>query len=239
MKKTLLLLALTLLSTVTYAQSADSQIFVQQTGQNLKLDINQIGQNNVIGDLDNSAAFILNGLQQEIEINQIGSNNILQGEIYSDSIMAVLNFTGDNNDMLFSINPQGLNSADSGQYIFNVTGSNNEFVIGVGDSAVADNANFNWDITGDYNIFNSVTNSDNYVSNLTVNGNYNEFDLTSSGFAGHNVDIDHTGDYAKFLITQTSALEVNSIKLVTSTSGTSSAFSTICIHQSDSGTTGC
>lgn len=239
MKKTLLLLALTLLSTATYAQSADSEIFIQQSGQNLKLDIAQIGQNNKIGDLENSVAFILNGLQQEFSISQIGSNNSLQGEVYGDSIVATMNFAGDSNSMLFNINPQGLNSAESGQYIFNVSGSNNDFGITVSDTAVADNANYDWDIVGDYNIFDSTTNSDNYTSKLTVNGNYNEFTLSSSGYAGHNVDINHTGDYTKFLISQSSTLEANSIKLITTTSGTSIAYSTICIHQSDSGTTGC
>ena len=239
MKNKLFLACILLIPFFANAQSADSQIFIQQSGQSLTLDINQAGQNNVIGDMANDDPFILNGVQQEFTINQLGSNNSLFGQVFSDSVQALLDFIGDNNRMTMLINPDGLNSADSGQYIFNVSGSNNEFDLTVGDDAVADNAYFDWDITGDFNLFNTTVNSDNYSSMLTVFGNYNEFNITASGFSGHSVEIDHRGDYANFIISQTATLESNTIKLQTTTSGTASTPSTICISQSDAGTTSC
>lgn len=240
MKKLLLVVSvLMLLSPALYAQSADSQIFIQQSGQNLKLDINQIGQGNDIGDTDNQTPFVFNGLQQEIAIDQIGSNNQLYGEMYGDSILATLVFTGDSNTMNFNVNPLGLNAANSGQYIMNITGSNNDIDVTVGNLAVSDNAFFDWDIVGDYNTFTSVSNVDDYSSVLSVYGNYNNFDISASGFAGHSVDINHTGDYTNFNISQTSTLEVNTINLTTTTGGSAIVPSTICIHQSDSGATGC
>jgi hypothetical protein len=236
--KTRLILALAMMLPF-FAQANDSQIYIQQSGQGLTLNINQAGENNVIGDLANTTPFILNGIQQDLRINQFGSNNTLFGEIFGDSIQGFWEFVGDNNEMNFSVNPGGLNSADAGQYIFNVSGSNNEFTITVADNAVADNAFMDWDIVGDFNLFTTRINSDNYSSILAVFGNYNEFDITASGASGHSVDIDHTGDYTNFVISQTATLESNTIKLQTTTSGTANAPSTICIHQSDSGTTGC
>jgi len=104
---------------------------------------------------------------------------------------------------------------------------------------VADNVLFDWDITGDFNTFDATVNSDNYINRLIVFGNYNTFDFLATGAAGHNVEIDHTGNYTNFVISQTATLETNSIKLETNTSGTSSVPSTICIYQSDAGNTGC
>lgn len=239
MKSVLLTFTMLLLTSVVYAQSGDSRIFIQQSGQNLTLNINQAGQGNEVGELDDSVAFILNGSQQDIRINQLGSGNRLIGEMFGSNIEALLNFVGDNNLMTIRVNPEGLNSAESGRYIMNVTGSNNQFNMKVADNAVADNAVFEWDITGDYNMFDSTVNADNYTSNLIVFGNYNNFTITASGAAGHSLDINHTGDYTNFVISQTATLEANTIKLETSTSGTVGVPSTICIHQSDAGTTGC
>ena len=233
------LFVMLLMTPTLYAQQADSEIFIQQSGQSLTLEINQIGQGNALGSLSNTDPFVLNGVSQEITINQIGSYNTMLGALYGDSIQGTFDFTGDSNLFEIKVNDGGLQSAESGVYLFNIVGSNNDFDITVGDSAVADNINMNWDIVGDYNTFLSKTNSDNYTSDITLNGNYNNLDILASGFAGHSVAIDHTGDYTNFNITQTSTLEKNIISLETTTSGTALVPTTICIHQSDSGTTGC
>jgi len=239
MKRIAFSFAMLLMTPILYAQQADSEIFIQQSGQNLTLEINQIGQGNALGSLSNTDPFVLNGVSQEITINQIGSYNTMLGALYGDSIQGTFDFTGDSNLFEIKVNDGGLQSAESGVYLFNIVGSNNDFDITVGDSAVADNINMNWDIVGDYNTFLSKTNSDNYTSDITLNGNYNNLDILASGFAGHSVAIDHTGDYTNFNITQTSTLEKNIISLETTTSGTALVPTTICIHQSDSGTTGC
>jgi hypothetical protein len=233
------LFVMLLMTSASYAQQADSEIFIQQSGQSLTLEINQVGQGNAIGSLSNTDPFVLNGVSQEIIINQLGSYNTMIGALYGDNIQGTFNFFGDSNLFEIKVNDGGLQSADSGIYWVDITGSNNIFEIVVGDTAVADNANFTWDIVGDYNTFTTTVNSDNYVSNLTFNGNYNNFTSIASGFAGHSVTIDHTGDYTNFNISQTSTLERNIISLQTTTSGTAFVPTTICIHQSDSGTTGC
>ena len=235
----MILFVMLLMTPTLYAQQADSEIFIQQSGQSLTLEINQIGQGNALGSLSNTDPFVLNGVSQEITINQIGSYNTMLGALYGDSIQGTFNFTGDSNLFNIKVNDGGLQSAESGVYLFNIVGSSNDFDITVGDSAVADNINMNWDITGDYNTFLSKTNSDNYTSDITLNGNYNNLDILASGFAGHSVTIDHTGDYTNFNITQTSTLEKNIISLETTTSGTALVPTTICIHQSDTGVTGC
>jgi hypothetical protein len=230
---------MTLMTSNAYAQQADSEIFIQQTGQSLTLEINQVGQGNAIGSLSNSNPFVLSGVSQEILINQIGSYNAMIGAIFGDNIFGTFEFFGDSNLFDIKVNDGGLQSAQSGVYMFSVTGSSNAFDITVADTAVADNVYMNWDITGDFNTFTSRINSDNYIFDLTFNGNYNNFNSIASGYAGHSLTINHTGDYSNFNISQTSTLEPNIISLQTTTSGTANAPSTICIHQSDSGTTGC
>ena len=233
------LFVMLLMTSATYAQQADSEIFIQQSGQSLTLEINQVGQGNAIGSLSNTDPFVLNGVSQEIIINQLGSYNTMLGSLYGDFIQGTFNFVGDSNLFDIKVNDGGLQSADSGIYWVDITGSNNIFDIVVADTAVADNINLSWNVTGDYNTFTSKTNSDNYTSDLTFNGNYNNFDAIASGFAGHSLTINHTGDYTNFNISQTSTLEQNIISLQTTTSGTALVPTTICIHQSDSGTTGC
>lgn len=235
--KKMLTFAMLLMTSVVYAQ--DSSIFIEQTGQNLTMNINQAGNGNQIGDMNSSEPFKLNGSQQNILINQLGSNNSLFGEIFGNSINAQMYFTGDNNQMSFLVNPEGMNSAEAGTYIFNVTGSNNTFDFQVANDAVADNVAFDWEIVGDFNVFTSTVNSDNYTSNIASFGSYNNYTLVSSGASGHSLDINQTGDYTNFTISQTATLETNTIQLQTNTSGTANAPSTICIYQSDSGTTGC
>ena len=58
---------------------ADNEIYIDQTGDNGAIDIEQLGSSNMIGGLDSISgqmtAAILNGGSWTFDINQIGSSN--------------------------------------------------------------------------------------------------------------------------------------------------------------------
>ncbi len=85
----------------------------------------------------------------------------------------------------------------------------------------------------------ATVNSENAESTITMVGNYNNVTTSATGYAGHMVNIDHTGDYTNFNITQAGATETNSITIESTTSGTAQTPSTICVYQSNTGTSGC
>ena len=58
---------------------ADNEIFIDQTGDNAAIDIEQLGSSNIIGGLDATSGSmtkaILNGQSWTLDLNQIGSSN--------------------------------------------------------------------------------------------------------------------------------------------------------------------
>ena len=69
---------------------ADNEIYIDQTGDNASIDIEQLGSTNIIGGDDavsgTMTAAILNGTGMTLDINQIGSSNkFLTDVILGDS----------------------------------------------------------------------------------------------------------------------------------------------------------
>lgn len=238
MKNAIFFVMLLMTGTVL-GQASDNQIYINQVGQQATIVMEQTGENNTIGSDDGQTPFYFNGDQQDITITQTGNNNSLYGWLYGNGILATIMGYGDNNEITLNNNPNGSFSADDTQYDINITGGNNTLLMNVGTADVADGSIFTWDITGDYNNFNATVNSENAESTITMVGNYNNVTTSATGFAGHNVNIDHTGDYTNFNITQAGATETNSITIESTTSGTAQTPSTICVYQSNTGTSGC
>ena len=72
--------------------AADNEIYVDQAGATLNLDLEQLGSGNIIGGLNAAAgsmtALDLDGATMTLDINQIGGSNTFLGDILAD------NFTG-------------------------------------------------------------------------------------------------------------------------------------------------
>jgi len=68
-----------LLLLLSFGLYADNEIYIDQTGNNVAIDIEQLGSNNIIGGDDAVAGTmtkaILNGGSMTLDINQIGSSN--------------------------------------------------------------------------------------------------------------------------------------------------------------------
>jgi hypothetical protein len=75
---------------VSVAYGADNEIYVDQSGNTANIDLEQLGNSNIIGGLNSVAgtltALDLDGLNLTLDINQIGNTNKFLGDIYGDNV---------------------------------------------------------------------------------------------------------------------------------------------------------
>ena len=97
-KKLLFSLCLILFSYNAYA----NDIYIEQVGDGLDLDITQDGQNNEVG--DSTADAVLNGDNMTFAITQTGNTNTINATIKGASYTGTWVFTGNSNavDLLCS-----------------------------------------------------------------------------------------------------------------------------------------
>ena len=121
----LLSIALLLSTTFVFAQATDdNEIKITQSGDTLKLYIDQIGFGNKIGGDDASSgslsAMAITGSSLEFDLDFTGNQNVLFGPVIADSSYYKLDFTGDSNKIDWNIGYIG--SADDSNIYFDVTG---------------------------------------------------------------------------------------------------------------------
>ena len=106
MKKLKLLIAMMIVSPL-YA--ADNEIYIDQSGSTANIDLEQLGNSNIIGGLNSVAgtltALDLDGLNLTLDINQIGNSNKFLGDILGDNITGFFEFDGDSNMLPTSRTP--------------------------------------------------------------------------------------------------------------------------------------
>lgn len=232
MKKTLISLIL-LLSVSAYAD--DNEIYVDQSGTNANIDLEQLGSGNIIGGLNSTAgsltAFDLDGSTLSLILNQIGDSNKFLGDIYGDSIVAEFNFDGDSNTFTIQGDPTGTYGIDNTDYNVSVTGSSNTFTLDHGDTALAGTLDLDWVIQGDSNTFDFNINYDGATNYVDVDGDSNTVNFTGQGYAGGYFYLDQTGNSRTFNIQQLSTLDNDWLKIISN-----GGSGTVCVIQNDGGT---
>ena len=112
---------------------ADNEIYLDQSGVTLNLDIEQLGISNIIGGLSSSAgsltAFDLDGTVMTLDINMIGATNKFLGDIWADSFTGAYTFIGSTNAFTIQVDPTNTYGADSSNQNVAVTGSGNTFTL--------------------------------------------------------------------------------------------------------------
>ena len=126
----ILSLVLLMSSTFVFAQATDdNEVMITQTGDTLKLYIDQIGFGNKVGLNDFSsgsgANMTITGATLDINIDMIGNQNLLFGPVVADSSDYDLILTGDSNEIDWNIGDTG--SADDSSIQFTLTGDSNTF----------------------------------------------------------------------------------------------------------------
>ena len=221
---------------------ADNEIYIDQTGDNASIDIEQLGSNNIIGGDDAVAgtmtAAILNGTGMTLDINQIGSSNkFLTDGILGDSFTGFFEFDGDSNEWDFSMDTTGLNTADSNDINISVTGSFNLADIDIAEVSGASFLDIDWIITGDSNDAEVDIDADYAFMYMDLLGDSNDLTFIQSGYGASSSDgkyfyLDLEGDSNTAVIKQQSTLAADWLKIESNASN-----SNICVIQNDSGST--
>ena len=184
------------LISVTPALAND--IYIEQVGDTLDLDITQDGQDNVIG--TSTTDVNLDGDSMTFSITQTGSFNTIVADIQGTSYTGTWQFTGDSNAVDLSCDSTTGTNCENVTLNITTTGDDNTYDFNVGDTADADGSTISFTVTGDDNVIESDI--DGQSANLTVvinnssslaTGSATSGTLTSSN-AGNIVDIDVDGD---------------------------------------------
>lgn len=218
---------------------ADNEIYIDQSGNNANIDLEQLGSSNIIGGTDAVAgtmtALDLDGLNLTLDINQIGSSNQFLGDILGDNITGFFEFDGDSNIFDIQVDPTDTYGADSGDYNVDVTGSSNEFTLDVATNALASTLDLDWIINGDSNTLDFGIDYDLGTSYVDIDGDSNSVTFDGSGYQSGYFYLDQTGNGRTYNITQSSTLASDWLKIISTGNN-----GTVCVVQNDGGTsTGC
>jgi len=221
---------------------ADNEIYVDQTGDNAAIDIEQLGSNNLIGDTDATAgsmtAAVLNGSGMTLDINQIGSSNkFLTDGIFGTNFTGFFEFDGDSNEFEFSMDTTGLNTADSNDINIDITGSLNMADIDIAEVSGASYLDIDWIVDGDSNDATVDIDADYATMTMDILGDTNTLTFIQSGYGNSSSDAKYfnlnlDGSNNTMTVKQQSTLASDWLTISSDASN-----SNICIIQNDGGTT--
>lgn len=206
MNRNILSLVLILSTSFVFAQSTDdNEIKITQTGDTLKLYIDQVGFGNKVGGDDGSSgtlsAMDITGSSLEFDLDFNGNQNVLFGPVISDSSYYKLDFTGDNNEVDWNIGYIG--SADSSDINFDITGDLNTFDIDQGYVYSAERLDADLVLIGSSNVFDIDFESDDNIWNFDITGDSNNIN-TLQNDGSQNLEFTLVGDSADVDINQIS-----------------------------------
>lgn len=220
----------------------DNEVYVDQSGNNASIDIEQLGSSNLIGGtsaVSGSMTFLdLDGASMILDINQIGASNIFRSDaIDGSNFTGFFEFDGDSNVWDLLVNSSGTITSDYINMNIDVTGSSNEADIKIAENADSGYLDLDWIILGDSNVFDFDIDYANAINYVDINGSSNNLTFNASGYGGTTsadsgyfyLDLD--GSSNTLNITQSSTLARDWLKIISNTSN-----SNICIIQNDSGT---
>lgn len=219
MKKLLLLGTTLFFATTAFA----NEIYIDQIGDSLDLDITQDGQNNEFG--DSTTDVTLAGDDMTFSITQTGDTNIINAVIKGDTYTGTWSFTGNNNQVDLLCSSTATGNCDTVTLNITASGDDNLFEINIGETNDAGSSTVSFEIDGDGNVLqtevdgvsaavsviidNSATLSTATVSDLTSGNTTGQggvlVDIDQDGdgdSAGHSVTLDITGGGSSYSVQQ-------------------------------------
>ena len=223
MNKKLKQLAINIVAVSLYlvAPAFANDIYIQQSGDNLDLDITQDGQNNVAG--TSVTGIELTGSTMTFSINQVGNSNVVSAIINGNTYTGNIDLTGDSNDVALLCDSAGAGNCETVSMSIDVTGDSADVNVSIGETADAQNFVGTIDITSAASETITLTmdgaNADvdiDITNNLGSAGNTATYDVDGDGDVnGHSLSHNHTGDGAIINMTQ-SGIYDNVIDITTS-----------------------
>ena len=201
-----------------------NDIYIQQSGDNLDLDISQDGQNNVIG--TSQTGVTLTGNAMTFNIDQIGGANVVSAIVKGVTYTGNIDLTGDSNDVALLCDSAGAGNCDTVSLSIDVTGDSADINVSVGEAADAETFTGTIDITsGASETVTLTVDGKSAIADIDISnsqgsaGNTAVIDINDDGDVnGHTLTHSHTGDGGLINITQ-SGLYDNIINLTTSGDG--------------------
>ena len=198
--------ALLLCPVIVMAGANDNKILLDQSGDTLKLYVDQIGYGNklcgTISSADCASDWVLTGNVVTMDIDMIGNLNQIFGPTLFDNTDVDLKLTGSSNIWDWNVGYGG--SADASTVDVDITGSSNTFDIDWGYSASAERLNWDLDIQGSSNVWNIDINADDVTWNVDVIGSSNNFLTTQSDGAYNSITMEYIGSSGDIDIIQSS-----------------------------------
>ena len=213
MKHLILSVLLAVLGSTAFA----NEIYINQIGDTLDLDIVQSGDNNRIGDAT-LGDMVLAGDDMTFSITQTGNSNTIDATIKGATYTGTWVFTGDRNTVDLLCSSAGAANCDTVTLDITTTGSDNDYTFRIGETSAADSSIIDFTVTGDGNVIDMTLDGqsaditvilDDGASGLTnLAGNTNDLTIISSGdgTTGNVVDLDITGSGGTYNVTQTGTL---------------------------------
>ena len=195
-----------------------NDIYIQQSGDNLDLDITQDGQNNVAG--NSTTAMSLTGNNMTFSISQVGDGNVIEATINGATYTGNINLTGGLNTVDLDCTS---GNCDTVSMSIDVTGDSADVTVNLGSTADASDYTGTIDITSaasetfTLTVNAAAADADIDITNsLGTVGNTSSYTQTGDGdSAGHSLKHSHTGDGAVINMSQ-SGIYDNKIDVTTS-----------------------
>ena len=215
------LTALVLASFLSMTPAWANDIYIEQVGDTLDLDIIQDGTDNVIG--TSTTDVNLDGSNMTFAITQTGSLNTIAADIQGNTYTGTWVFTGDSNAVDLSCDSTSGTNCENVTLNVTTSGDSNTFDFNVGDVSDADGSTINFTVTGDGNVIESDINGKSVALTVVMNnsastatggatsgllsssGSGNVVDINVSGdgdVGGHTINLDITGGGSSYTVTQ-------------------------------------
>ena len=198
--------ALLLCPVLVFGGANDNKILLDQSGDTLKLYVDQIGYGNklcgTISSADCATDWTLTGNTVTMDIDMIGNLNQIFGPTLFDNTDVDLSLTGSSNIWDWNVGYGG--SADASVVDVAIGGSSNTFDIDWGYTASSERLNLDLDITGNSNVWNIDINADDVTWNVDVIGSSNNFLTAQSDGAYNSITMEYIGSSGDIDIIQSS-----------------------------------
>ena len=195
-----------------------NDIYIQQSGDNLDLDITQDGQNNQAG--NSTTAMSLTGDTMTFSISQVGDSNVIEALINGTTYTGNINLTGGSNTVDLDC---AANNCDTVSMSIDVTGDSADITVDLGSTADSSDYVGTIDITTaaaetfTLTVNAAAADADIDITNsLGSAGNTSSYTQSGDGdSAGHSLVHSHTGDGGVINMSQ-SGIYDNKINVTTS-----------------------
>jgi len=185
-----------------------NEIYVDQIGDSLDLDITQDGTDNVAG--TSEEPMILNGDDMTFDIDQIGDNNVISAVINGNTYTGTIDLTGNNNNVDLACDSGDAATCETVTADITVNGDDTDIDLRIGETADASNLVATFTVDGDANVIDAevdgvdadatvvIDNSSSLAGGNTVN-----IDMDGDGDVnGHSLNLDITGGGGVYNVTQ-------------------------------------